>query len=261
MGKQKQNAVIIRQERLHHDVCSMWLLAGEIAKEAKPGQFISVYSKDGSRLLPRPISICEIKKETGALRIVYRLAGAGTTELSKYHAEDTVEILGPLGNGFPLEETTGKKVLLLGGGIGIPPLLELAKQLPKTTKILLGYRDSVLFLKEEFEALGEVLIATDDGSEGQKGTVLDILKKACPEVDVIFSCGPTPMLKALQSFAKEKQIPAWVSVEERMACGIGACLACVCKTKEVDAYSKVKNRRVCQDGSVFLASELDLEGV
>ena len=261
MKKQMQNAVIIRQEWLHHNVCSMWISAEEIAKDAKAGQFISVYSKDGTRLLPRPISICEIEEKRRALRIVYRLAGAGTREFSTYHAEDRLDILGPIGNGFPLEEAEGKKVLLVGGGIGIPPLLELAKQLPKTTQILLGYRDSVLFLKEEFDLYGTVSIATDDGSAGQKGTVLDVLNRDSFGAEVIYACGPAKMLKALQQFAGERQIMAWFSLEERMACGVGACLACTCSTKEVDAYSKVKNRRVCKDGPVFLASELDFEGV
>ncbi|MFR8840755.1 MAG: FAD-binding oxidoreductase, partial [Clostridium sp.] len=125
MAQIKETAVVYSQEMLAPDIYSMWI-ATKAAADAKPGQFISVYTKDGSRLLPRPISICEIDKEEGRLRIVYRIAGAGTEEFSHYQSGDSIEIMGPLGNGFPQE---GEKVFLIGGGIGIPPRLELAKQL------------------------------------------------------------------------------------------------------------------------------------
>ncbi len=142
--------------------------------------------------------------------------------------------MGPLGNGFPLDAVKGKKVFLMGGGIGIPPMLETVKQLDARKDHVLGYRDE-LFLNEEFEAYGDVYVATEDGSAGTKGNVMDAIRENDLEADVIFACGPAPMLRAIKAYALEKGIPCWISMEERMACGIGACLACVCKSKDKDA--------------------------
>ncbi len=254
MSKSKIMAKVLSHEALTTDVFSMWIEANEIALDTKPGQFISVYTKDASKLLPRPISICEIDKELGRLRIVYRVLGAGTKEFSAYQAGDDIAILGPLGNGFPLKE---KKAFLIGGGIGIPPMLELAKQLSCEKQMILGYRDAC-FLEDEFEAHGSVYIATEDGSTGTKGNVIDAIKANGLTADIIYACGPTPMLRALIEYAKENDIECFVSLEEKMACGVGACLACVCKTKEVDHHSHVNNTRICKDGPVFLAQEVDL---
>ena len=127
--KIKECCTVESQECIAKGIYSMWISTKVIAKEAKAGQFISLFSKDGSRLLPRPISLCEIDREGGRLRIVYRVAGAGTEEFSHLKAGDEVDILGPLGNGFPIEEGKGKRVMLMGGGIGVPPMLEMAKQL------------------------------------------------------------------------------------------------------------------------------------
>ena len=236
----------------------MWLLAEEIAVQAKPGQFISVYSNDKSRVLPRPISICEIDREQGKLRIVYRVVGKGTEEFSKALAGDTFEILGPLGNGFPLEKAKGKRVLMVGGGIGVPPMLQTAKEAEAEAVIVSGYRNSDLFLKEELENAGSLYIATEDGSVGTKGNVLDAIRENDIQADVMFACGPTPMLRALKQYAEEKNMPCWISMEEKMACGIGACLACVCQSKNVDAHSHVHNKRICKDGPVFLSTEVEL---
>lgn len=254
MTQIKETAVVYSQEKLAPEVFSMWIVT-EAAKEAAPGQFISVYSKDGARLLPRPISICEADKEEGRLRIVYRIAGAGTREFSEYVSGDSIEILGPLGNGFPIE---GENVFLIGGGIGIPPMLELAKHLNCKKQMILGYRDRDLFLRDEFEAYGEVFAATEDGSAGTKGNVLDAIRAHGLTADVMYACGPTPMLRALKQYAADNHIRCYVSLEEKMACGVGACLACVCGTKEVDGHSGVHNTRICKDGPVFLAGEVDL---
>lgn len=251
--KKKMTATVLSQTSLGTDIYDMKIRAAEIAREAKPGQFVSVYSKDGARILPRPISICEIGEDT--LRLVYRIAGEGTREFSGLAAGDTVEILGPLGNGFPMEP---EKAFLIGGGIGIPPMLELAKQLDCEKQILLGYRDSGLFLKEEFEPYGEVYVATEDGSVGTPGNVMDVIRENALTADVIYACGPKPMLRAIKAYAEEAGIPAWISMEERMACGIGACLACVCGSREVDDHSHVRNKRVCKDGPVFEAREVEL---
>ena len=252
--KVKLTAKVVSQEALTDDICSMWIQADEIAKAAKPGQFISVYTKDKSKVLPRPISLCEIDKEQGRLRIVYRVVGAGTKEFSAYQAGDDIEIMGPLGNGFPLKE---KKAFLIGGGIGIPPMLELAKNLNCEKQMVLGYRD-VLFLNDEFEQYGRVYAATEDGSAGTKGNVIDAIRENGLDAEIIYACGPTPMLRALKAYAAEHGMECWLSLEEKMACGIGACLACVCKSKDIDEHSHVHNKRICKDGPVIAAEEVEL---
>lgn len=257
--KTKESCRIISQECIGTDIYSMWLSTEKIAGNAVPGQFVSLYSRNGSKLLPRPISICEIKKEQNSIRLVYRVTGknTGTEEFSRLHAKVQIETLGPLGNGFPLKQAEGKRVFLIGGGIGIPPMLETAKQINGQKQIILGYRDE-LFLKEEFEAYGQVYVATEDGSYGIKGNVMDAIRENHLEADLIFACGPAPMLRAIKSYALEKNIPCWISMEERMACGIGACLGCVCQSKEVDGHSHVHNKRVCKDGPVFLCTEVEI---
>lgn len=256
-GKIKEKAVIISQEEISLDIYSMWIQTNA-AKTAKPGQFVSLYCNDGSRILPRPISICEIDKEGNKLRLVYRVVGKGTDEFSKYHAGTELEIMGPLGNGFPMEKAEGKKALLIGGGIGVPPMVELAKQLKAEEKnMVAGYR-SLLFLDGELKANGNFYAATEDGSTGVKGTVIDAIKTNKIQADVIYACGPTPMLCAIKEYAKEQGIEAWISMEEKMACGIGACLACVCKTKEKDEHTNVNNARICKEGPVFNAQEVEL---
>lgn len=258
MAKVKMTSRIISQEMLAPDIYSLWLSAEEIAVQAKPGQFISVYCHDSGRILPRPISICEIDREKGALRIVYRVAGKGTEEFSQRKEGETLEIMGPLGNGFPMEEIKGKRVFLMGGGIGIPPMVETAKEAEADVSIIVGYRNSDTFLKTELEENGKLIIATEDGSVGTRGNVLDAVRENGLEGDVIFACGPTPMLRAIKEYAQDKKMICYVSMEERMACGIGACLACVCKSKDVDAHSNVKNKRICKDGPVFLSTEVEL---
>lgn len=255
--KEKQIAKVISQKEIAKNIYDMWI-ATSLADMAKPGQFIGVYPKDKSTLLPRPISICEVDKVKKALRIVYRIAGAGTGEFSTYQAGDEVAILGTLGNGFPIEEATGKKVFLIGGGIGVPPILEMAKQMDADKQILLGYRDSDLFLKQDFEPHGTVFVATEDGSVGTKGNVMDAIAANGLKADMIYACGPMPMLRAIKAYAEKEGIKAYISLEEHMACGVGACLGCVVKTKEVDHHSHVNNARICTDGPVFDAQEVDI---
>lgn len=252
--KWRERAHIIRQERISDGIYSMWLGTERIARQAKAGQFISMYCRDGSRLLPRPISICEIDRAAGALRVVYRVAGKGTAEFSALNDRDSVEIVGPLGNGFP---QTGKKAFLVGGGIGIPPMLQLAKELDGEKQIVLGYRDQ-LFLQEEFQRRGSLYIATEDGSFGTKGNVLDAIRENGLSAEALYACGPTSMLRAVKSFAAERNMECWLSLEERMACGIGACLACVCRIGEKDEHSNVHNKRICKEGPVFRAEEVEL---
>ena len=268
-ARKRETVTVVSQEQLADGIFSMWIQT-EAAKTARPGQFISMYTNDGSKLLPRPISICEIDTETSKLRVVYRVTAekTGTEQFSKMKAGDTLPIIGPLGNGFPLEAGKGKRAFLIGGGIGVPPILELAKQLDCEKQIIMGYRDALnvihesydadTFLKEQFEENGTVYISTEDGSVGTKGNVMDAIRENGLEADIIYACGPTPMLRAIKQYAEEQGIECYISLEERMACGIGACLACVCQSKEKDHHSNVNNKRICKDGPVFLSTEVEI---
>lgn len=258
-ARKRETVTVVSQEQLADGIFSMWIQT-EAAKTARPGQFISMYTNDGSKLLPRPISICEIDTETSKLRVVYRVTAekTGTEQFSKMKAGDTLPIIGPLGNGFPLEAGKGKRAFLMGGGIGVPPILELAKQLDCEKQIIMGYRDADTFLKEQFEENGTVYISTEDGSVGTKGNVIDAIRENGLQADIIYACGPTPMLRAIKQYAEENSIECYISLEERMACGIGACLACVCQSKEKDHHSNVNNKRICKDGPVFLSTEVEI---
>lgn len=257
MGKYKTEAAVVSQQCIAQDIYSLWIEERQIAKEAEAGQFLSVYTDDNSKLLPRPISICEIDRQAGRLRLVYRVTGedTGTARFSKLTAGDKLEVMGPLGNGFQTDSE--KKAFLIGGGIGVPPMLQLAKELKCEKIIVAGYKDE-LFLTEELKENGQLYVATEDGSAGTKGNVLDAVREHALSADIIYACGPKPMLKALKAYAEERKIPCYISLEERMACGVGACLACVCQSKEIDTHSHVHNKRVCKDGPVFLSTEVEL---
>lgn len=283
-------AVVVDQNALGSGIYDLTLKTKNIAKAAKAGQFVSVYSNDRSKLLPRPISLCGIDRDEDTIRLVYRVTGenTGTEEFSKLVMGDRIRILGPLGNGFTVEP--GKKAFLIGGGIGVPPMLQLAKDINsgvvQTTgavdtntqekgqteekqinghgkkicdmNIIMGYRDENTFLLDEFKEQADSFVATEDGSVGTKGNVIDAINENGLEADVIYACGPMPMLRALKAYAMEHDMECYVSMEERMACGIGACLACVCKTKDKDAHSNVNNKRICKEGPVFNAKEVEL---
>ena len=264
MKKIKKEAIVLSQKPLAEGIYDMWLKT-PIAETAQCGQFVGVYPDNKATLLPRPISICEVDRVRSALRLVYRVVGSGTQEFSQYKQGDTVMLLGPLGNGFPLDKAEGKRAVVIGGGIGVPPLLETAKRLyheedkkPLSISAVMGYRNADAFLADEFQLYSELYIATEDGSIGTRGNVIDALKKQNVPCDVIFACGPMPMLKGIKAYAAENGIKAYLSLEERMACGVGACLGCVCKTKEVDHHSHVNNARICTDGPVFDADDLEM---
>jgi dihydroorotate dehydrogenase electron transfer subunit len=257
---------VVKNKEIAEDIYSMWVYAPDIAESAAPGQFVSLYSSDPAHLLPRPISICDVNAEKKRVRFVYRVVGSGTREFSLLEPGEGIPVLGPLGHGYNLKDfKKGDTALLFGGGVGIPPLLFLAKVLKhKGVKVItaLGYRSSDTFLTEKFKKYGDVIISTDDGSLGFHGNVIDavkdksVLKKE--KISGICACGPTPMLKGVKSFGIDNNIKTQLSLEEHMACGVGVCLGCIVKTPEIDAHSNNKNKRVCKDGPVFYAGDVIL---
>ncbi len=256
--KVQETGIVVSQKKLADGIYSLWVKTEQIAKEAKAGQFVSLYCKDAQRLLPRPISICEINREEGTMRFVYRVAGKGTEEFSGYRTGDAITLLGPLGNGFEKREKSG---MLIAGGIGIPPMLQLAKELKETgaeVTAVVGYRDSHTFLADELKKVAKVYIATEDGSVGSRGNVMNAIADHSLSAEVIYACGPKLMLRAIKEFGEKEGVETQISLEEKMACGIGACLACVCKTVEIDDHSQVHNARICKDGPVFEAGKVDL---
>lgn len=261
MQKHQENAIVVSQKQLGDGIFDLTLEAKAIANEAKAGQFVSVYSNDSSKLLPRPISLCGFDKEKGTIRLVYRVTGegTGTEEFSKLKEGDTVRLIGPLGNGFTV--ISGKKAFLIGGGIGVPPMLQLAKEIVKEQtapiQVVMGYRDDNTFLLDEFKEQAESFVSSDNGAVGTKGTVVDAIKENGLEAEVIYACGPMPMLRALKDYAAANDMECFVSMEERMACGIGACLACVCNSKEKDEHTNVNNKRICKEGPVFNARDVE----
>lgn len=253
-----KNGVIIRNRAITREIYEMEIQVDETV-EPRPGQFLNLYCKDGSRILPRPISICEWKKAEGVYRLVYKVVGEGTKEFTEWQKGDSVRYLGPLGNGFFLDDSkpSGKEtVLLIGGGVGVPPLLELSKHIPGKLKVLLGFEEEEILIEDFKKQNAEVLFSTTEGSRGIKGTVMDLLDDGDVKADRIYTCGPKGMIKAVLNYSTVHQIPTEVSLEERMACGIGACLVCNCKTKSTDQEWEYK--RVCKDGPVFTGEEVML---
>ncbi len=232
----------------------MYIECPEIALEAKAGQFLHILC--GDKTLRRPISICEINKNNGIIRIVFDIRGEGTLWLSQRRVGDPLDILGPLGNGFDLEDTE-KKVLFIGGGMGIPPLLEAAKAYHGKADAILGFKcESNCLLLDEFKKeCANIFLTSDDGSIGAKGFVTNDLVAilAKKKYDLILSCGPGVMLKAVSKIAAGNKIPCFISMEERMGCGVGACLVCACKVRE---NGRDSFKHVCKDGPVFNAEEV-----
>ena len=241
-------------------------IKGDFVKECRtPGQFVNIRIGDGrEHVLRRPISISEIDRGENLVTIIYRIVGEGTKFMADIKKGNEIDIMGPLGRGYDvLSLQKEQTALLVGGGIGVPPLYELAKQFNKRgikTITILGFnsKDEV-FYEDEFKKFGETYVSTVDGSVGTKGFVTDVIKKLQAEnnlaFDKYYSCGPVPMLKALISTIGEN---GYVSLENRMACGIGACYACVCKKKKKDK-NKDDYSRVCYDGPVYLASDVEIE--
>lgn len=236
---------IVKAVPLTSDVYDLTLECPELAERALPGQFAQIYLP--GHTLRRPISICGIDREQGTLRFVFQVRGQGTAELSQFQPGDDLELLAPLGHGFPIDPT--KKILLVGGGIGVPPLLGCAAELGANAVAVLGFRSKgAVILEQDFQATGaKTLIATDDGSYGFHGLVTQLAEKE--DFNVVFACGPLPMLKAVRALAEQKGTSCFLSLEERMACGIGACLGCAVPL--LDETGKQYFGHVCKDGPVF----------
>ncbi|MEH7234835.1 dihydroorotate dehydrogenase electron transfer subunit [Bacillus sp. JJ1562] len=256
----KEQMKVVSHIQIAKDIFELTLAGSLVQEMGGPGQFVHVKVSDGiDPLLRRPISIANINLEKQECTLIYRKEGLGTRVLSEKNIDQTVDVLGPLGNGFPVDEITkGETALLVGGGIGVPPLYELSKQLVgKGVNVIhvLGFQSkSAVFYEDKFSELGKTYIATVDGSVGTKGFVTDVITNYGIIFDTLYSCGPTPMLKALENAYPDRN--AYISLEERMGCGIGACFACVCHLQNDPDGSSYK--KVCSDGPVFKVGEVVL---
>jgi dihydroorotate dehydrogenase electron transfer subunit len=222
----------------------IYRLTVEFVDEIKPGQFFMLKTLDNSFLLPRPISINDVNDNL--ITLLYRVEGIGTTVVSRMKKGDEIQVFGPLGNGFDITSLKGK-IAVIGGGIGIAPLLYLTKKIGKNSDVFLGYKDSV-YIAEEFEKYSNnTIIVTEDGSVGKRGYVTDYVD--FEKYDVVVTCGPEIMMNKIIDKCKEKKIKCYVSLERRMACGLGACLGCTVETVN-------GNMRACKDGPVFSSEEL-----
>jgi len=243
------NARLIKREEIAKGIFDFLVECPELAGKAQAGQFAHIAVP--GKTLRRPISICDATDTT--LRIVFQIKGEGTKILSKTKVGEDINILAPLGHGFTIPK--GKKTAFVGGGIGVPPMLYSAKQASNAVAIL-GFRNkNAIILENDFRAVcDKVYVATDDGSYGIHGFTTDILKEIIDDVDMVCSCGPTPMLKIVSQICAEHNKPCQVSLEERMGCGIGACLVCACKT--LDENGNIEHSHVCKKGPVYNAEEV-----
>lgn len=254
----KEDLMLVSQREIAPKIFEM-VLAGQMVQDMEVGQFLHLRVPDPSKLLRRPISICEIDKEKGEVTIVYRVERAGTAILSTMRAGDKVDTMGPQGNGFDISViTNGQRALLIGGGIGVPPLVETAKQLHAkgvvvTSVIGFANKDAVI-LEEKLRSYGDVYVTTDDGSYGQKGYVSTVIEGLNWYPDAIYACGAPGMLKYID-LKFEDHPHAYLSMESRMACGMGACYACVVPLRN---QGQAANQRVCEDGPVFATGSIIL---
>lgn len=223
-------------------------------EKIKPGQFIHIRVNQGSEfMLRRPISVADVDLKLNKLSVIFKVFGRGTEQLTQLKANDLIDLIIPCGNGYPIDTINYNHALLVGGGVGVPPLYYLAKSLVargvKVTTIIGFQTKEEIFYLDKFSELGEVFVTTNDGSFGTQGYVTEILKQEDLNFDYYFSCGPAPMLKAVKNYLH--YFPGYISLEERMGCGIGACYACVVKTEDGKAQKKI-----CTDGPVFQANEV-----
>lgn len=249
---------IIKKQELIDSVFDITVETKNIAGNALYGQFVHIKCGDDN-LLRRPISICDIDGKN--LRFIFAKKGRGTECLSKFEVGDELDILGPLGNGtFDLNINKDKKAVFVGGGIGIFPLLYPSKAIKDRSTVILGFQDEskVLMLDEFEKASSELIVTTNDGSCGEKGFVSSPLERLLKtgEYGCVYACGPTPMLKSVQKIAQQYNVKSQLSQEERMGCGIGACLVCACKIKNKEKENGFEYQHVCQNGPVFDGDEV-----
>ncbi|MBP6429333.1 MAG: dihydroorotate dehydrogenase electron transfer subunit [Bacteroidales bacterium] len=242
--------IVVENETITSTLFILKLQYPETLPEIKAGQFVEILVQGNKDVfLRRPISIHDVDIEKNQISLLVQIVGKGTDQLSNLKIGDTLNLIFPLGNGFTI---VGKRVLLIGGGCGAAPLLYLARVLKQKqikSEILIGCKDANhLFSKKEYESLSNLHIATEDGSCGLKGLVTSH-KIVEEDFDAIYCCGPTPMMKAISKHAKERNIPCYVSLEHKMACGFGVCLCCVVETN-------IGNKRTCVTGPIFLSSDL-----
>ena len=247
------NAIIVKNEKIAENIHEVTFDVGEDVK-VRCGQFGDILV-GGTHLLRRPIAICKVEKNL--VTYCYQLKGEGTKELANMEAGTKLNVLMPLGNGFFVEENE-KKIALVGGGVGIFPLISVLREYAggKEISAYMGFRNkNAVCGLDEFEKADKFIAVTDDGSFGEKMNSVQAFKedlKKGNRPDVVLSCGPTPMLRALKAVVEEEGLECYVSLEERMGCGIGACLVCVC------AMTNGQNARVCKDGPVFNVKEVVL---
>lgn len=258
------NGRISANDRISSDFFHMVIDAPDIAKDVKSGQFVMIKtSKTLDPLLKRPISINKVDREENEIHLIYQVIGKGTQLLSEMKKGEFTEVLGPLGKGFSINDND-KKVVIIGGGLGIAPLVELAYALRvsgKEVHVLIGALDlDRLICIQDFELLNcDIYAATDDGSFGHKGYITDLLEPLLlvDRVDRVYCCGPLPMTQKVVEITRKNDIPCEVSLEERMACGIGACLGCAVRIK--DQNGEVTYKKVCKDGPVFSGDEVIID--
>lgn len=245
---------VIKKEQLNRTTFSFTVASETAVQNMKPGQFANILVE--GKTLRRPISICGFSREEGTIRFVFEIRGEGTQILSEMSEGQRMDILAPLGNGFDIDPA--EKAVFVGGGIGVPPLLGASAPYGENATVLLGFRSKeAVILADEFRGNGaDVRIATDDGSLGHHGFVTQLLAARLDEApcDVIYACGPKPMLWLTAAEAEKRGIRCMVSLEERMGCGIGACLVCACKTRTSDGGEKYLH--VCKNGPVFDSREV-----
>ncbi|MCR5821325.1 MAG: dihydroorotate dehydrogenase electron transfer subunit [Bacteroidales bacterium] len=251
--KQVTDFIIEEREQRGAQYFTLTLRHPSQMQKIVPGQFVEV-RVDGCRevMLRRPISVHDVDEECGTLKLLIQIVGRGTRRLAQLGVGERLNLVYPLGNGFDLGVSKGSRVLLVGGGAGSAPLYHLAKELSHRgvrSTILIGGRNAGLIpVRDEFEQFGDLCIATDDGSLGHRGLVTEHPCFAA-SYDRIYTCGPTPMMKAVAQSALQRGIECYVSLENMMACGVGACLCCVVDTDEGHLC-------VCKEGPVFNAEKL-----
>ncbi len=247
----KEDMQVVSQIEIAPRIFQM-TLAGELVRNIQAGQFLHIKVPDPSKLLRRPISVAMLDKSKQQVTIIYRVERAGTKRLSQMTAGERLDVMGPQGNGFDTSLVkAGQRALIIGGGIGVPPLVEVAKELAErgvvVTSVLGFANQEVVILEDEMRAYGEVTITTDDGSYGTKGYVSTVIDQLKDTYDAVYACGAPGMLRYVDETFKDHP-QAFISLEERMACGMGACYACVVHLKE---SSELANERVCHEGPVF----------